>query len=67
MKFCYKKRLPDAATWTVVIIVSQGNDKELMDWCKAYDSPGRFYKYFGNFNWWFERAEDATMFALRWS
>jgi len=39
--------------------------KERTAWCKKQQSQGKFYHYFHT--WWFEHAEDATMFVLRWS
>ncbi len=34
-------------------------------WCKQQSSTGRFYHYYNT--WWFERAQDAVLFTLRWS
>jgi hypothetical protein len=39
--------------------------KERTAWCKKQKSSGKFYHYCHT--WWFEYAEDATMFIMRWS
>lgn len=36
-------------------------------WCNTLDSSGRWFRTRGEFTWWFEKPEDATMFALIWS
>lgn len=35
-------------------------------WCKEQESDGRFYWHYTNTRWWFEKEEDAMMFALKW-
>lgn len=42
-------------------------DQALKRWCQQQSSTGKFYVYYGTDTWWFERSEDAMMFALRWS
>lgn len=42
-------------------------DQELKRWCQQQSSDGKFYVYYGTDTWWFERSEDAVLFALRWS
>lgn len=53
--------------WTCVVVVSNDYNKERLKWCREYPSNGRFYRYYGNSNWWFEYPEDAVMFAMKWS
>lgn len=42
-------------------------DQELKRWCQQQSSTGKFYVYYGTDTWWFERPEDASWFALKWS
>ena len=36
-------------------------------WCQEHPSNGKFYYHYTNTRWWFEKEEDALLFALRWS
>lgn len=63
MKFWNKK---EHKNWTLVMVVSNDYRKDMLQWCRQHPSTGKFYRYYGNFNWWFEKSEDATLFALRW-
>jgi hypothetical protein len=59
-----KSRQPtlDLNSWTMIIV---GNWNEVdTDWCLE-NLEGQFI-CMGNY-WFFERQEDITMFALRWS
>ena len=46
---------------------SNDNVCEAHEWCNEQVSDGRFYHHYTNTRWWFEKPEDATMFALIWS
>lgn len=41
--------------------------QEASMWCRAHPSTGRFYNHYTNTRWWFEKEEDALLFALTWS
>lgn len=69
MKYWNKDKDIRRRCWTKVKRSSSfeiGN-REMKRWCQQQSSKGKFYYYYGSPNWWFERAEDATMFVLRWS
>ena len=68
MKFWNKDKDVRRRCWTQVKrpLRSSGNQK-LKQWCQQQPSTGKFYYYYGTDSWWFERAEDATLFILRWA
>lgn len=68
MKFWNKDKDIRRRCWTK-INRSQGanTDTEVRRWCQLQSSNGKFYHYYGNNSWWFERPEDATWFALNWA
>lgn len=41
--------------------------RDMADWCNQQASDGKYYFYYGVNTWWFQRQEDATLFALRWA
>ena len=54
-------------TWPAVKSnVEQWDISKAHLWCKNHDSDGRFYWHYTNTRWWFEKEEDAMMFALKW-
>lgn len=66
MKYWNKKKI-ERSSWSKVVVSSVDYNKERFLWCQRQPSTGRFYRYYGNFSWWFEHKEDAVMFALRWA
>lgn len=68
MKFWNKDKEIRKRCWTVVARKHYGSTSnyELKRWCQQHPSKGKFYYYYGSCNWWFERPQDATLFALMW-
>lgn len=69
MKYWNKDKEIRRRCWTKVNIPNQLyriSDSELKRWCQQQLSTGKFYDY-GTDTWWFEKSEDAVLFALRWS
>lgn len=71
MKYFNHRKAVRNATWTKVTrpLLSNGwtPAQELKKWCQDQASDGKFYFYVGSDSWWFEHAEDAMMFKLRWA
>jgi hypothetical protein len=70
MKYWNKDRDIRRRCWTQVVRpknLYHIGDTELKRWYQQQSSTGKFYVYYGTDTWWFERPEDATLFALRWS
>lgn len=70
MKYWNKDKEIRRQCWTKVNRpkqLYQIGDSELKRWCQLQTSTGKFYVYYGSDTWWFEKSEDAVMFALRWS
>lgn len=70
MKWWNKDREIRRKTWTKINLdkgypLWAHDVKKVTEWCKAQNSPGKFYHYFHT--WWFEYPQDATLFALKWS
>lgn len=68
MKYWNKDKDVRHRCW-IKIVRAKGrhSDSEVKRWCQQNPSTGKFYYYYGNSTWWFERPEDATLFILRWS
>ena len=70
MKFWNKDKDTRRTHWTQIDIwpASAGwrDTSEAKRWCQQQPSAGKFYFYYYDV-WYFERAEDATMFMLRWA
>lgn len=61
MKWWNKKQ--GRSRWTVVEF-SSTKTSEIVTWCKQSPSTGKFYA--NTRGWYFEHAEDATLFLLKW-
>jgi hypothetical protein len=67
MKFWNKDKKIRTTTWTKVSRPKGIYDTdEMKAWCKNQPSDGKYFVYYASKNWWFEKHEDAVMFALRW-
>lgn len=67
MKFWNKDKDTRRTHWTRVVVDDWSPEYKVADakrWCQQQGSDGKFYY---NYVWHFERAEDATMFMLRWA
>lgn len=68
MKYWNKDKNVRQRCWTQIVVKPNSQGYAAMKrWCQQQSSSGKFYKYYGTETWWFERAEDATLFALRWA
>lgn len=69
MKYWNKDKEVRKQYWTRIHYEPFGknNKYDINRWCRQQPSTGKYYVYFGTNNWWFERSEDAVLFALRWS
>lgn len=68
MKFWNKDKDTRESHWTRVDVNWSLGYKaaDAKRWCQQQGSDGKFYYYYYDI-WHFERAEDATMFMLRWA
>lgn len=67
MKFSNSEKMTRRTVWPHVKIPPNNWDiKEAHMWCRAQESDGKFYHHYTNTRWWFEKDEDAMMFALKW-
>ncbi len=75
MKF-YNKKKATRMNWTMITMPDSYDAANAKIWCQRHLSAGRFYfkhvrvnskyTYFWTSTWWFESAEDALVFKLRW-
>lgn len=71
MKFWNKDRNTRESHWTRVDVewprlVRGQTAADAKRWCQQHPSTGKFHFYYNDV-WYFESAEDATMFMLRWA
>lgn len=67
MKWNNKNKTVRRKTWYAVHAPKREDIKDAVKWCREYPSDGNFYNHYTNTRWWFEKENDAIMFALRWS
>lgn len=67
MKWTNKLKDERWAKWQTVGPCKRERIDEAHAWCKEQPSDGLFYYHFTNSRWWFERKEDAVLFALKFS
>lgn len=53
------------ATWHTTLPCPSRKVEQAHKWCNAQESEGLFYHHYTNTRWWFEKSEDAIMFALK--
>lgn len=63
VKYWNKDKHVRERCWTKVSVVDSDHCEEKFLWCQRRDG-GKFYRRY--YDWWFERAEDAAWFILRW-
>ncbi len=67
MEYSNVRKLERQEEWYPVPGPCSANRVLAYTWCREHSSTGKFYKYFAQTDWWFERKEDALLFTLRWS
>ena len=69
MIWCNKNKKIRRTEWFTAPPPPRERMREAGDWCRKLNvGPGsKFYYHYTNTRWWFEKAEDATMFALKFS
>jgi hypothetical protein len=65
MKYWNKDKRTRQKHWHSVQRWTGRNYAEVKRELQLYDSPGRFYLYYGSLTVWFELEQDAMWFALR--
>lgn len=67
MKFWNKDKEIRQRCWTrVTRTLGTSSTHEVKRWCQHHPSTGKFYYYYGTNSWWFEFADDALAFKLKW-
>ena len=58
------EKIEDICKHFVPIQLYQGNVINAIEWCEEYTSKGKYFNAFDG--WFFEYANDALLFFLRW-
>ena len=66
MQWTNQYRSEKRSKWFVAPPPTTKNIRDAAQWCKQQPG-GLFYYHFSNTRWWFQREEDALIFALKWS
>lgn len=67
MIWCNFNKKIRRSIWFVAPAPKRIDVKLATKWCREQPSRGLFYNHYTNTRWWFEKEQDAIMFALRWS
>lgn len=68
MKYWNKDKGVRQRCWVRVDrVFSSVPDDKIKIWCQQQPGSGRFYFRYNEGTWWFEKAEDAVFFTLKWT